>query len=797
MADVTVEFGAQDVGLQKTLSKIQDEMAGLQTSVKSGELSMEELEKTMRRIGQVESMEKRIKGMGQAADSATADFKQLDAAIDSVQAEQASTGFGSVAGQIGKMTASLTAAYAAVQGFREAFLFVGDAIKLASDLGETTTKVGVIFGNNAQEIQSWARTTSTSFGQTTQQAMDAAATFAIFGKAAGLSGGQLVGFSKNLVGLSADFASFYNTSPEEAITAIGAALRGESEPIRKFGVLLDDATLKAEAMKLGLYDGTGALDAQTKSLAAYNAILSQSTDAQGDFDRTSDGLANQTRILSAELTNLKTALGEVLITPTSTVVSSINEGFIPAIKGAIQYSKDLFSVLSATPAKGQSAVYDAVAESLNGFNYYMAQAFNNFTPFGYALTALTNKGKDVSQTQTEANAAINKTSEGASTAAAELTKTSLAAAAAAGEFQGAGEKADIAGQSMAESFSLGADFKPTVDGISSGWSDLNSKIAGTKPLLESNFSLADSITGKVEEQTQSIGGQKEQLETTAELKKLLLDTETKRTEKEKEAAAKQAERQAGLRENLELDLSILKAQISGNEQEEKALNYQKDYNAALKQAIAAGMGKSEAEAFADQIARARQEQAGINKELTASQKLMKSIADAEAKDSVDKGGKLAKRAQDQVARGDFEGARKTASKIAENEAQAALTGVGKNRDRRNIADIGRDYGLSRGLGESTAGFRDRIRSAREDGVYKDFSKISKPSSLLEEMKAKGSLKDELAAKKAGVDKPGKDGQKPPAKDDTGGKKGLEKLVENIFKLVEKIEPRLPVAALTA
>lgn len=796
MSDVTVEFGAKDVGLSSALKQVQDEILGLKSQVKSGNLTLDQLEDTMRRIGQVESMEKRLKGMGQAADSATADFKQLDAAIDSVQAEQASTGFGSVAGQIGKMTASLTAAYAAVQGFREAFLFVGDAIKLASDLGETTTKVGVIFGNNAQEIQSWARTTSTSFGQTTQQAMDAAATFAIFGKAAGLSGGQLVGFSKNLVGLSADFASFYNTSPEEAITAIGAALRGESEPIRKFGVLLDDATLKAEAMKLGLYDGTGALDAQTKSLAAYNAILSQSTDAQGDFDRTSDGLANQTRILSAELTNLKTALGEGLITPTSTVVSSINEGFIPAMKGAIQYSKDLFSVLSATPAKGQSAVYDAVAESLNGFNYYMAQAFNNFTPFGYALTALTNKGKDVSRTQTEANAAINKTSEGASTAAAELTKTSLAAAAAAGEFQGAGEKADIAGQSMAESFSLGADFKPTVDGISSGWSDLNSEIAGTKPLLESNFSLADSITGKVEEQTQSIGGQNEQLETASELKKLLLDTETKRTEKEKEAAAKQAERQAGLRENLELDLSILKAQISGNEEEVKALNYQKDYNAALKQAIDAGMGKSEAEAFADQIARARQEQAGINKELTASQKLLKDIADAEGKEGIDKGGRLAKRAQDQVARGDFEGARKTAGKIAENEAQAAITGTGKSRDRRDMADIGRDYGLNRGLGESSSGFRERIRAAREDGVYNDFSKTAKPSGL-EEMKAKGSLKDELAARLAGVDKPGQDGQKPPAKGDTGGKKGLDGLVEKILELVQKIEPRLPVAALTA
>ncbi len=182
--------------------------------------------------------------------------------------------------------------------------------------------------------------------------------------------------------------------------------------------------------------------------------------------------------------------------------------------------------------------------------------------------------------------------------------------------------------------------------------------------------------------------------------------------------------------------------------------------------------------------------------MTESAKLMKSIADAEAKDAVDKGGKLGKRAQDQIARGDFSGARRTASTIAENEAQAALTGVGENRDRRNMADIGKDYGLSRGLGESSSGFRERIRSAREDGVYKDFSKPEKKSAL-EEFKAKGSLKDELAARRAKVDKPGQDGQKPPARGDSGGKKGLEGIVDQILKLVEKIEPRLPVAALTA
>lgn len=311
---------------------------------------------------------------------------------------------------------------------------------------------------------------------------------------------------------------------------------------------------------------------------------------------------------------------------------------------------------------------------------------------------------------------------------------------------------------------------------------------------------------QLEQERERIKSQQEIVKLTEEYQKELGVSKDKAAElaeayvQSKDAAeglkAKEAERKKELMEGLEFEQEMLAAKISGNEEEVKALEYKRDYNAALKQAIDAGMGKSEAETFADQIARARQEQAGMNKELAASQKLLKDIADAEAKEGIDKGGKLAKRAQDQIAKGDFAGARKTASKIAENEAQAALTGVGENRDRRNMADIGKDYGLSRGLGESSSGFRERIRAAREDGVYKDFSKPEKKSAL-EEMKAKGSLKDELAARRAKVDKPGQDGQKAPARGDTGGKKGLDGLVEKILELVQKIEPRLPVAALTA
>lgn len=235
--------------------------------------------------------------------------------------------------------------------------------------------------------------------------------------------------------------------------------------------------------------------------------------------------------------------------------------------------------------------------------------------------------------------------------------------------------------------------------------------------------------------------------------------------------AKESERKKELLEGLEFEQEMLAAKISGNEEEVKALNYKKDYNAALKQAIDAGMGKSEAEAFADQIARARQEQAGMNKELSASQKLLKDIADAEGKEGIDKGGRLGRRAQDQIAKGDFEGARKTAAKIAANEADAAIRGTGSGKDRRDLSDIGKDYGLRKDLGETDSDFRKRILAARE-GTTSDSPR---------------------------VDKPGQDGKTGPDKspDKSGGKPTLDTLVDQILKLVEKIEPRLPVAALTA
>jgi hypothetical protein len=187
------------------------------------------------------------------------------------------------------------------------------AIKAASDFQESTSKVNVVFGQASKSIKDFAATAATSLGQSKQSVLDAAGAFGTFGKAAGLAGEDLATFTTDFVTLSTDLASFNNTSPEEAVLAIGAALRGESEPLRRYGVLLNDAVLRQEAMTLGIYDGKGALTAQQKVLAAQAAIYKQTNDAQGDFVRTSDGLANSQRTLSAVLKNVQIELGTKLL----------------------------------------------------------------------------------------------------------------------------------------------------------------------------------------------------------------------------------------------------------------------------------------------------------------------------------------------------------------------------------------------------------------------------------------------------------------------------------------------------
>lgn len=237
------------------------------------------------------------------------------------------------------------------------------AVNAASDLNETLSKTGQLFGKEMLPgLEKWSAATATTLGQSQQQALDAAATFAVFGKSAGLTGKELTGFSKNFTGLASDLASFHNSSPQEAIDAIGAALRGEAEPMRRFGVLLDDASMRSEALRLGLVKTTKtALTPQQKVLAAQALIYKQTKDAQGDFARTSGGLANQQRILAAQFENAKAKLGQGLLPVATRFFTWANKMF-PKVQ---QLSGELRSRLGPIVGRVGDA-FKQVAGSIQG-----------------------------------------------------------------------------------------------------------------------------------------------------------------------------------------------------------------------------------------------------------------------------------------------------------------------------------------------------------------------------------------------------------------------------------------------
>jgi hypothetical protein len=280
----------------------------------------------------IEAFEKSVKGGS----------RNINDGLDQVNKRSVAVGaaIGTAIGQIATQ-AFMKAGHAAKQ-------FIADSIGGASDLNESTTKTEAVFGSATDTIMKFASGAATAIGQSKQEALDAASTFGIYGRSAGLSGQALADFAMTQTALASDLASFYNTSPQDAIVALGAAFRGQAEPARAFGVLMDDMSMRAAALKMGIISSTKeALTPQNKVLAANALIMEQTKVAQGDFAKTSAGLANQQRILAAQLANTKTQFGQALLPTVLSVVAAFNTKVLPAFTGLAGSFKTLITEISS------------------------------------------------------------------------------------------------------------------------------------------------------------------------------------------------------------------------------------------------------------------------------------------------------------------------------------------------------------------------------------------------------------------------------------------------------------------
>jgi hypothetical protein len=258
---------------------------------------------------------------GQAAFKAA--FAQMQLSVRQFQAgiqKIGGTAFRGVIGSLTTMRRMMGSLIGQATALGAAFgLSVGikDAIDNASRLEETLNKFNVVFGDLADSQRKWADSFAADMGRSRTEVMDFMSQAQSLIVPVGINQEQAAQMSTTLTQLSYDLASFHNATDPEAFEALRSALLGESEPMKRFGVIVNETAMKAELLKQGL-DPTVATEAQ-KAMARYNIIISQTGQAQGDVERSSFSFANQLKSLQASWVDLSTAIGTAFL-PYATVL---------------------------------------------------------------------------------------------------------------------------------------------------------------------------------------------------------------------------------------------------------------------------------------------------------------------------------------------------------------------------------------------------------------------------------------------------------------------------------------------
>ncbi len=228
--------------------------------------------------------------------------------------------------------------------------FANDTIQSFSNLSESINAVNVQFGSGAQSILDFGETAAEGVGMANSE----------FNQMAVVTGATLSSFIKDeqaaadetirLTQRAADMASVFNTDVGEAMTALQSAIRGEMEPIRRFGVSLDDTTIRSRAVAMGLASTTAEVTIQQKQMAALELIYEQTNKTAGDFANTSDSIANRQRILAARFEDAKAAIGEALV-PAMEELLPLLEGAIPIVVKLANGIDDLATLLGGTVSR--------------------------------------------------------------------------------------------------------------------------------------------------------------------------------------------------------------------------------------------------------------------------------------------------------------------------------------------------------------------------------------------------------------------------------------------------------------
>ena len=250
------------------------------------------------------------------------DVSQAQKSLDTLEKDVGS--FKKQASNIGKAIIGAIAVDQIVQAGKA-------VVTAASDQEQAIGALNSVFKDYSDEMNEFGKTTAENLGISRSEFSQLAAVTGAMLKNAGVPLDEAAESTKNLTERAADMAAMFGGTVPEAMEAINSALKGERDPIEKYGVSIKEAAVQAKALEMGLVDGEGKVTDYGKAMATQALIMEQSADAAGTFARESDTLAGQQAVLTAQFEDMKAEIGQALL-PVIVEVAGHLKGLVTFVK---------------------------------------------------------------------------------------------------------------------------------------------------------------------------------------------------------------------------------------------------------------------------------------------------------------------------------------------------------------------------------------------------------------------------------------------------------------------------------
>ena len=258
--------------------------------------------------------------------------------------------------------------------------FTKDCIEVGSNVTEVQNVVDTAFKDLSWQADQWASNAMTNFGLSELSAKKYMGVFGQMSNAMGITGKAALDMAENVTGLTGDVASFYNLSTDEAYTKLKSIWTGETETLKDLGVIMTQTNLDQYALNNGFGKTTAKMTEQEKVMLRYQYVTSALSNATGDFVKTQDSWANQTRILTLRFQQLKASLGKGFIA----LFTPILRGFNSLLAGLQKVADGFASFVQMLTGADISSSMGSISADIAGIGDDAGGAADNVGDIGSA-----------------------------------------------------------------------------------------------------------------------------------------------------------------------------------------------------------------------------------------------------------------------------------------------------------------------------------------------------------------------------------------------------------------------------